>query len=473
MSATHASHVRREVRHLPAGDETVVWYRRAVAHMRARPDDDPTSWSYQAAIHGTPSLQTHPLFNRCRHATWFFLPWHRMFLYFFEQIVRAAVVELGGPHSWALPYWNYGLGGRFATLPQPFRRPQVGGHRNALHTAQRDPGINGGAAIPHHTASPAHALARPRFTGVAQFGGGITAGSGQVAQRTGRLEQTPHNDVHVFVDGWMGFPETAAQDPIFWLHHANIDRLWAVWTGQGRHDPTDHRWREQEFSFFDQHGHRVSMRCRNVLDTAHDLHYTYDPAPAPAHVAAPAPAAAPVSDEGEPELRLVGATDRPTELTAAGGSVAVPVDAQARGDAVAAAPEPSIVLAVEDIEAEAQPGIVWGVYVDLPEGAPDDVAELHHAGNLSLFGIERARHPVGDEQPHGLDLHYDITEIARALERQGRWDPAQVQVTFRPLGLIPPEDPEGEEVAAAAAEDAPPPPAGGPVTLGRVAVYYE
>ena len=39
----------------------------------------------------------------------------------------------------------------------------------------------------------------------------------------------------------MGDPLTAAQDPIFWLHHANIDRLWNHWLqqGGGRADPTD------------------------------------------------------------------------------------------------------------------------------------------------------------------------------------------------------------------------------------------
>jgi hypothetical protein len=36
-------------------------------------------------------------------------------------------------------------------------------------------------------------------------------------------------------------PETAAQDPIFWLHHANIDRLWERWLqlGGGRANPVN------------------------------------------------------------------------------------------------------------------------------------------------------------------------------------------------------------------------------------------
>jgi tyrosinase len=37
-----------------------------------------------------------------------------------------------------------------------------------------------------------------------------------------------HNQVHVFVGGTMGEMQSPA-DPIFWLHHAEIDRIWAIW----------------------------------------------------------------------------------------------------------------------------------------------------------------------------------------------------------------------------------------------------
>ena len=38
-----------------------------------------------------------------------------------------------------------------------------------------------------------------------------------------------HGSVHVRTGGDMGDVPTAAYDPIFYLHHANIDRLWADW----------------------------------------------------------------------------------------------------------------------------------------------------------------------------------------------------------------------------------------------------
>ncbi|KAF4773968.1 hypothetical protein HER10_EVM0007266 [Colletotrichum scovillei] len=38
-----------------------------------------------------------------------------------------------------------------------------------------------------------------------------------------------HNAVHVYVGNYMGNVKIAAFDPIFWLHHANIDRIFAIW----------------------------------------------------------------------------------------------------------------------------------------------------------------------------------------------------------------------------------------------------
>ena len=59
--------------------------------------------------------------------------------------------------------------------------------------------------------------------------------------------------MHVAVGGWMGSFETAGLDPIFWLHHANIDRLWAVWRARdSQHtDPTESAWLKMSFPFHD------------------------------------------------------------------------------------------------------------------------------------------------------------------------------------------------------------------------------
>ncbi|MBL4766506.1 MAG: tyrosinase family protein [Rhodobacteraceae bacterium] len=42
-----------------------------------------------------------------------------------------------------------------------------------------------------------------------------------------------HNYVHGWVGGHMGHPYTSPGDPTFYLHHANIDRLWSEWQANG------------------------------------------------------------------------------------------------------------------------------------------------------------------------------------------------------------------------------------------------
>ena len=37
-----------------------------------------------------------------------------------------------------------------------------------------------------------------------------------------------HNRVHVWVGGSMS-PGTSPDDPVFFMHHCNVDRLWALW----------------------------------------------------------------------------------------------------------------------------------------------------------------------------------------------------------------------------------------------------
>lgn len=43
------------------------------------------------------------------------------------------------------------------------------------------------------------------------------------------LETVLHNRVHMYVGGHMGDTLISPNDPVFWLHHANVDRLWARW----------------------------------------------------------------------------------------------------------------------------------------------------------------------------------------------------------------------------------------------------
>ena len=43
------------------------------------------------------------------------------------------------------------------------------------------------------------------------------------------LEEHPHNMIHYGIGGDMFDPTTSTNDPIFWVHHANVDRMWYTW----------------------------------------------------------------------------------------------------------------------------------------------------------------------------------------------------------------------------------------------------
>ena len=304
-------------------EPTILWYAKAVDDMMSRPATDPTSWRFQAGVHGYSQSSdpfsgagpipkkavTNKFWSQCQHGSWFFLPWHRMYLGFFEQMVRAAVVKLGGPADWALPYWNYSDAAtpQARTLPPAFRQPTLpNGAPNPLSVLGgvnilRAPAINAGnsAAIPKSDVDLGGCLGKAFFApttdttaGDLGFGGPATA-----INHDGHffglrsIESVPHNAIHMDVGGqttlgWMTDPDTAALDPIFWLHHANIDRLWAVWNrmSPAHTDPAVAvnvagrriTWATSiQFSFYDAKGKKVSMKPGEVTDTPSPFNYEY------------------------------------------------------------------------------------------------------------------------------------------------------------------------------------------------------
>lgn len=465
-------------------------YALAVGVMQGRARDDPTSWAYQAAIHGVAFGEpTDRWVNQCQHNTWFFLPWHRIYLYWFERMVRAAVQGLDAVSDdvkaeWALPYWNYDRGGQTASLPTAFREPTLadGQTENPLFTQLRDRNIARGGRLDPVSVSADGALGEGFFAqdpipgGTVGFGGAVTGWNhfDEAADAApGALEQTPHNLVHGGVGGpgglMSGF-DTAPLDAIFWLHHANVDRLWVEWLNQdGRENPTESSWSGELFDFHDENGTPVRMAAAEVLDPE-QIGYAYEEAAVPELLAAGAEGGSAMPTEPPPDrpTELVGATDEPLVLTGDQAQVAIPLAAPT-GPALLAdtgEPEPQrVYVNVEGIQGEENPGLSYAVYVNLPDDEDPSTAQGYHVGNVSFFGIELAGdvdqdHPGG----HGLRYAFDITDLVNELREQGRWDPDRVTITFSPLRPLPPP---GEEDAAEPAESVP------PVRIGRVGIYYQ
>ncbi len=489
--------VRRDVWEM--GDEADPWrdpalltYAHGVAAMQRLAQTEPSNganWINQAAIHERHGASVRGrLENQCQHATWFFLPWHRMYLYWFERIVRSHLGKKGG--DWALPYWNYTTDkpDRRRSLPPAFREKTLpDGTDNPLYIEKRQRSplkINAGDQLDGVTVATGKAMREAVFS---RPGAGTTGGFGgnrtnplfhhdALGPGVGTLEIVPHGSVHTQVGGRGGFMasfDTAALDPIFWLHHANLDRLWEEWRRQPSSghppgsNPTDPAWLTMKFDFVNESGAALQMAVADVLDIEGQLSYTYSHLPAP-HRTAPAPAPperiAMVADEANPEHppEMIGASEEPVTLAGptTGASIAVSPPSGPAALAAGTGEGPSATyLNVENVRGEANPGLLYGVYMNLPEGEAPQPESDSFVGTISLFGIEGSQLDDEDEEAHhGLHYVFDVSEQVERLREGGRWDPERLHVTFSPVGI------EAEEEGKLSVPS---------VEIGRVSLFVE
>jgi tyrosinase len=137
-----------------------------------------------------------------------FLPWHRIYLLRMEQLLHMV------DPSVCIPYWNSSEEQAFPSWLLSFS-PTVN-LITGQHTVTRTIGMF--ATLPDSSAMAA-ATANATFTLFGQALEGI------------------HNTGHVWVGGSMGLIPTAPADPVFWMHHAEMDRRWHLWqqTHPGEH----------------------------------------------------------------------------------------------------------------------------------------------------------------------------------------------------------------------------------------------
>ena len=234
--------------------------------------NDPRGWILQAFIHGNCTN-----FTKCQHGNWFFPPWHRSLLYYFEQLIQ----HFSGDANFALPYWDWS---RTRGVPASFY-----GAGNPLDdtvsirsTCAGAPSAGRGRAVNDRFSQTDLAtfvgpgvingiLQNPDY---ATFGGGNPGG--------GELERIPHNFVHRWVGGskFSNMVQTFSPlDPIFWLHHCNIDRLYSNWLSRPNHfPPGDAAWQQKSFNdFFDRDGNPAGSEftCGATLDSR-VMGYVYD-----------------------------------------------------------------------------------------------------------------------------------------------------------------------------------------------------
>ena len=239
----------------PEAAKDLEAFAKAIAIMKQKGCDDPTSWYYQGAIHWIPDeisgqnklcsdyqnySQLKEGWDNCTHTEEgteeiHFLVWHRMYIYHLEKIIR----KTSGYEDFALPYWAYtntqdSLNAR--VMPAPFRDPNL-----SLYQSARLDSLQNGFPISGKTTRRLSLTKLNEYNTYALYNQNIDkAPHGAMHNYIGfgndTLNKQKYNEVwQQNTYGMMSEVATAAFDPIFWMHHSNIDRIWQQWTTGSRY----------------------------------------------------------------------------------------------------------------------------------------------------------------------------------------------------------------------------------------------
>ena len=252
----------------PEGIAMLKSYAVAIEAMLKLPPTHPHNWYRNALVHTID----------CPHGNWWFLLWHRGYTGLFEQTVR----QYSGNPRFAFPYWNWTE--EPAVPPQFFngilnpKHPAYIESFEKFHAAFQAPvedwfnnmspaqlkqaklnnfptadaffhGIESKGFFPDRDKArrdyaPGYPLTPLAGFSVSHrvidcalavrsfldFGSAVTANH-YVLSKFSIFEGMAHNKVHNDFEGFMQ-DNMSPVDPIFMMHHSNIERVWLEWTAQ-------------------------------------------------------------------------------------------------------------------------------------------------------------------------------------------------------------------------------------------------
>ncbi|KAM3397480.1 catechol oxidase B, chloroplastic [Capsicum galapagoense] len=283
-----------------ADEEYIAKYQLATSRMRELDKDpfDPLGFKQQANIHcaycngaykvGGKELQV--------HFSWLFFPFHRWYLYFYERILGSLI----GDPTFGLPYWNW-------DHPKGMRLPPMFDREgSSLYDEKRNQNHRNGTIIDlGHFGDEVQTTQLQMMTNnltlmyrqmitnapcpLLFFGAPYPLGT-DPSPGMGTIENIPHTPVHIWTGDNprqphgenMGNFYSAGLDPVFYCHHANVDRMWSEWkaTGGKRRDLSNKDWLNSEFFFYDENRNPYKVKVRDCLDTK-KMGYDYAPMPTP------------------------------------------------------------------------------------------------------------------------------------------------------------------------------------------------
>jgi hypothetical protein len=374
---------------------------------------------------------TAKVWGMCQHsnastaaqANMHFFTWHRIYLKYFERTMR----KFSGDPKFALPYWDYydDLGPQNGIALPPIMRGTAGG--NTLVDTFRTPGLNNNStSIDPTTGDASEAF---DFTTFRNF--------------SFSLENQPHGAMHCGTGFGCQAPDigivpVAGLDPVFYMHHANIDRLFQCFLVRKANGATinlawakanlgmNQAWFDQTWNFVNENGAPVSMKVSQLFEPG-GIDYVYDqvtncvpaedtPQPeSPAASLAPVSSTAPISLEG-----------RTLSVPLAASTLEGPEPRLPEGIDV----EPGrTVLLIDNVRIEGgNPGVTYRIHLS----RRGDSLRRVYVGTINWFGVlhrHHAQHEAPDTPRGHRLLFYDVTD---ELAELGNPTESDIAVTFEP-----------------------------------------
>lgn len=444
----------------------------ALRELTLKDPMDPRGWQAQANIHCYYCSGGYDTLGTEIHGSWWFLPWHRCYLYIHERILGALV----GDPDFRLPYWDWD------TIPDA-----APDSRRTVPPAYGATSYDSSGSPPMSIASATYDRTRGAVTGdliwnsvvgktaiktvMCQTGEKFTGGPGLM----GQLEASPHGPVHI----WTGDPSggrkkpapfgcyfpvdypydpkdpasypadvsqivgctdmgvlaTAAQDPIFFSHHSNIDRLWDIWLQikqPGHENPTDDAWLQTGWSFYDENKNWVTITAQQVLDEEKNLGYFYEPPmvkgyTTTAAICAPAAAAASAAAAPPPRPLAVAVDKAGTDVGTKPHTrrVALPSEHRSGLRSLAAGAPQKYALHIDGVSLPPSAGVMVRVFLNQPNAnAKTELDPKHFVGYITIV-------PSGPGHHHQVvrNVAFDLSPELAATAAAGN----ELSITLVPV----------------------------------------
>lgn len=281
-------------------DDEVKNLCRAVGYMRKNIQlNSPIQWENYAKLHayhctdsGVPMVQV--------HWSWHFLPWHRGYIYFLERILANILKTQFKVDDFAYPYWDWinhkevpntksrklaGLSsplfGYDLTQEDMVNADNLDFDNLALYDGNRKPSISAptmdvnnevSSESKQHIQETIWYMSKEYISAILQAPFEMFGGKSVTDKVTGQglLEQGPHNNGHDWVgtrygnNRNMGTLRYAANDPIFFMHHANIDRIFSLYKGEM--PDINGPWGKQEYTYVDIDGSPITVTVKDIMN---------------------------------------------------------------------------------------------------------------------------------------------------------------------------------------------------------------